>query len=208
MIGIAQLPLLKLVLELGPLVLFFVANARPALFTPLLAPFLPEAALTGERAGIFTATAMFMVAIVVSLAVSYALTRHLPMMPLVSAFIVLVFGALTLALQDETFIKMKPTIIYVLFGLVLAGGLAFGKPLLAYVFDQMFDLTPEGWRLLTLRWALFFFAMALLNEAIWRTQSTDFWVAFKAFGALPLTVLFMLAQGPLLKRHAAGERKE
>ncbi len=108
-------------------------------------------------------------------------------MPLVTAVVVLVFGGLTLVLHDETFIKLKPTIIYVLFGGALLGGLAFGKPLLGIVFDSVFDLTEEGWRKLTWRWALFFLALAVLNEIVWRTQSTDFWVSFKVFGVVPLT---------------------
>ena len=99
------------------------------------------------------------------------------------------FGTLTLVLHDETFIKVKPTIIYGLFAAVLGGGLLFGRSFIAIMFDQMFNLTPQGWRILTLRWALFFFAMAILNEVIWRTQSTDFWVAFKAFGVIPLTMV-------------------
>ncbi|TAK46812.1 MAG: septation protein A [Xanthobacteraceae bacterium] len=173
-------PLFRLATELGPLVVFFAANAK---------------------FNIFVATGAFMVAIVVALAVSYALTRHLPVMAIVSAVVVLVFGTLTLALHDDTFIKMKPTIIYTLFGAVLAGGLLFGRSLIAHVFDQVFSLTAAGWRQLTLRWALFFFAMAVLNEIVWRTQTTDVWVAFKAFGALPLTMLFGAAQYPLLRRH-------
>jgi intracellular septation protein len=196
-------PLLKLALDLGPLVLFFWANAKPQLFAPLLTPWLPEGLMTGERAGIFAATAVFMVAVLIALAVSYALTRHLPMMTLVTAVIVVVFGGLTLALHDELFIKLKPTIIYVLFGGVLLGGLAFGKPLLGVVFDQMFHLTDEGWRKLTMRWALFFFALAVLNEIVWRTQSTDTWVTFKAFGVLPLTFIFAAFQYPLLQKYAA-----
>src|SRR5256885_1022278 len=141
-------PVLKLALEMGPLLLFFFANARPALFTPLVGPLLPEA-VSGEKAGIFVATAVFMVAILLSLAVSYALTRHLPVMAMVTAVIVVVFGGLTLVLRDDTFIKMKPTIIYLLFAGLLLGGLAFNKPLLAIVFDSVFDLTDEGWRKLT-----------------------------------------------------------
>jgi intracellular septation protein len=198
-------PGLKLLLDLGPLVLFFLANSRPALFAPLLMPFLPAALITGEHAGIFVATAVFIPAIVAALAVSYALTRHMPVMPLVSAIIVVVFGGLTLALQNETFIKLKPTIIYALFGVVLIGGLAFGKLLLGMVFDQVFHLTDEGWRKLTLRWAVFFFAMALLNEIVWRNFSTDAWVAFKVFGAVPLTFLFAMAQYPLLQKYAADK---
>jgi intracellular septation protein len=197
-------PLVKLALDMGPLILFFVANSRPALFMPLVGPFLP-AAVAGEKVGIFVATAVFMVAILVALAVSYALTRHLPMMALVTAVIVVVFGSLTLVLHDDTFIKMKPTIIYVLFGVLLLGGLWFNKSLLAVVFDSVFDLTEEGWRKLTLRWALFFLALAVLNEVVWRTQSTDFWVNFKVFGVLPLTFIFAALQFPLLQKHATAK---
>jgi intracellular septation protein len=174
-------PMLKLALDLGPLVLFFVANARY---------------------GIFTATAAFMVAVVAALLVSYAMTRQLPVMPVVTAIIVVVFGGLTLILHDATFIKVKPTIIYGLFGAVLIGGLAFNKPLLGVVFDSLFHLSDKGWRKLTLRWAIFFFALAVLNEIVWRSVSTDAWVTFKAFGVLPLTLLFGALQVPLLKRYA------
>src|SRR5262245_14847911 len=176
-------PGLKLVLELGPLVLFFVANARW---------------------GIFTATAIFMVAILVALAVSYALTRRLPIMAVVSGVIVTVFGGLTLFLHDETFIKVKPTIIYALFGVTLLVGLIWRKPFLEMVFDSVFNLTEEGWRKLTLRWCIFFFALAALNEIVWRTQTTDVWVSFKLFGAVPLTFLFAALQYPLLMRHDAS----
>ena len=200
-------PLLKLALDLGPLVLFFLANSRPALFLPLVSPILPADIASGERTGIFVATAVFMAAIVIAFVVSYVLTRHLPVMPLVTAIIVLVFGSLTLVLHDELFIKLKPTIIYLLFGAVLLGGLAFGKPLLGVVFDSVFHLTDEGWRKLTLRWALFFFALALLNEIVWRTQTTDVWVSFKVFGVVPLTFIFAALQYPLLQKYAAPESK-
>ena len=180
-------PALKLVLDLGPLLVFFAANSR---------------------FGIFAATGAFMAAIVIALAVHYALTRHLPIMPLVTAVVVLVFGSLTLVLHDELFIKVKPTIIYVLFGGVLLVGLAFGKSLLGLVFDSVFHLTEEGWRKLTLRWALFFLALALLNEVVWRTQTTDVWVSFKVFGVVPLTFLFAALQYPLLTKHAAPETEQ
>lgn len=173
-------PLFKLATELGPLIVFFVANAK---------------------FNLFVATGAFMVAIVAAMIASYVVVKHVPIMALVTAVIVLVFGTLTLVLHDETFIKVKPTIIYGLFAAILGGGLLFGRSFIAIMFDQMFNLTPEGWRALTLRWALFFFAMALLNEAIWRTQSTDFWVAFKAFGVIPLTMVFAVAQMPLIKRY-------
>src|SRR5262249_54959693 len=176
-------PALKLGLDVGPLVLFFIANARW---------------------GIFAGTAVFMVAVLTALAVSYALTRRLPVMALVSAVIVLVFGGFTLVLHDETFIKVKPTIIYALFGSTLLAGLIFKKPLLEMVFDSVFNLTEEGWRKLTLRWALFFFAMAVLNEVVWRNVSTDLWVSFKLFGALPLTFLFAAAQYPLMMKYEAS----
>jgi intracellular septation protein len=180
-------PALKIALDLGPLLVFFAANSR---------------------FGIFAATGVFMAAIVVALAVAYALTRHLPIMPLVTAIVVLVFGTLTLVLHDELFIKVKPTIIYVLFGGVLLGGLAFGKSFLGVVFDSVFHLTDEGWRKLTLRWALFFLVLAVLNEIVWRTQSTDVWVSFKVFGVMPLTFLFAALQYPLLTRYAAPEPAE
>ena len=124
-------------------------------------------------------------------------------MPLVSGVVVVVFGGLTLGLQDELFIKLKPTIVNTLFGVVLLGGLYFGRPLLAVVLDACSTSTDEGWRKLTLRWALFFFVLAVLNEIVWRTLSTDFWVSFKVFGIMPLTIVFALAQTPLLMRHEA-----
>jgi intracellular septation protein len=125
-------------------------------------------------------------------------------MPLVTAAIVVVFGGLTLVLHDELFIKLKPTIIYVLFGGTLLIGLLLNKPFLSILFDQMFHLTDEGWRKLTWRWVLFFFALAVLNEIVWRNFSTDFWVSFKLFGVVPLTFLFGALQYPLLTKYHAS----
>lgn len=195
-------PLLKLVLELGPLVLFFFANARGE----ALAERFPVLASVGDP--IFLATAVFMVAISVSLIVSYALTRRLPVMPVVSGVVVLVFGALTLWLHDELFIKLKPTIVNILFGSVLLGGLFFGKALLGYVFDSVFRLDDEGWRKLTFRWGVFFFFLALVNEVVWRSFSTDFWVSFKVFGVMPITIAFTLSQLPLIQRHTLDSERD
>jgi intracellular septation protein len=176
-------PFVKLALDIGPLILFFVVNAR---------------------VGIFAATAAFMAAVMVALVVSYVMIRRFPVMTVVSAVIVLVFGGLTIFLHDDTFIKIKPTLIYLLFAIVLAGGLMLKKPLLSVVFDSVFHLTDEGWRILTIRWSAFFFVMAILNEIVWRTQTTDFWVSFKLFGFVPLTFVFAIAQLPLMKKHDAS----
>ena len=193
-------PFLKFALELGPLLVFFFANARGEW---LAARFPALADLGGP---IFIATGLFMAATVIALAVSWLLTRTLPMMPLVSGVVVLVFGALTLYLQDDVFIKMKPTIVNTLFGAVLLGGLAFGKSLLGYVFDSAFRLDAEDWRKLTLRWGLFFLFLAVLNEIFWRTFSTDFWVAFKVWATIPITVLFTASQMPLIMRHSLDDK--
>jgi intracellular septation protein len=173
-------PRLKFALDMGPLLLFFIGNVRY---------------------GLFGATAVLMVAVLAALVISFALTRHLAVMPVVSAIVVLVFGGLTLWLQDETFVKLKPTIIYMLFGATLLSGYLLDKPLLEIVFDSVLHLTEKGWRKLTLRWTVFFFVLAGLNEAIWRTQSTDFWVNAKVFGFTTLTVLFGVLQVPLFMKY-------
>ena len=171
---------IKLVVELGPLVVFFVANAR---------------------LNIFYGTGMFMVATLLALLASRALLGRIPTMPLVSGFFVLVFGGLTLWLHDDQFIKLKPTIVNGLFSIILFAGLATGRTFLKVVFGDVFRLTEDGWRKLTVRWGLFFLFLAALNEVIWRTSSTDFWVSFKVFGIMPITMAFAIAQVGLLKRH-------
>ena len=192
-------PLLKLALELGPLAVFFLFNSRGE----QIAEALPVLQALGKP--IFLATAAFMVAIAVSLSVSLWLTKRLPVMPLITGVVVLVFGGLTLWLHDDLFIKLKPTIINTLFGAVLLGGLLFGKSLLGYVFDSAFKLTAEGWRVLTLRWGIFFLVLAVINEIVWRNFSTDFWVNFKVFGVMPITLVFTMTQLPLIQRHAITE---
>jgi intracellular septation protein len=195
-----QSPWLKFGVEMGPLILFFFANARPELFEPAVVPFLPPQILSGPNAGLFTATLVLMVAVAVALTVSFVSARRLPAVPLTTAVLVLVFGALTLYLQDTTFIKMKPTVLYAAFGAALIGGLAVNKPLLPVVFDSAMALTERGWSLLTLRWAGFFFALSVMNELVWRTQSNNTWVAFKFPGILILISLFSIAQMPLILR--------
>lgn len=176
--------LIKLALELGPLVVFFLVNAR---------------------ADIFAATAWFMGAMALALAASWLVFRRVAVMPLVTGVVVLVFGGLTLYLQDDTFIKMKPTIVNTLFGGVLLGGMVFGQSLLKYVFGEVYRLTAKGWEILTLRWGLFFFVLALLNEVVWRNFSTDQWVAFKVWGIMPVTLIFSMLQLKVLTEHAAAE---
>lgn len=202
-----QNPLLKLALEVGPLAVFFLSFqygedllANPALSAPLAAV-TGEAALAGQSGPLFLATAAFMAAISLSLGVSWGMTRSLPKMAVVTAAVVVVFGGLTLVLRDDTFIKMKPTIVNGIFALGLGIGLLQGRSYLKYLMGDSVPMDDAGWIVFTQRWVWFFVFMALLNEAVWRTQTTEFWVAFKTFGNLPITLVFMAAQLPLLKRH-------
>jgi intracellular septation protein len=181
---------LKLALELGPLAIFYIANAR---------------------ADIYAATAWFMAAMVASLILSWLLLHKLAVMPVVSGVVVLVFGGLTLYFHDASFIKLKPTIINALFAVVLLGGLAFKQSLLRYVFGDVYKLKPEGWTILTLRWGLFFLFLAVLNEVVWRgadawiadpTAATNLWVTFKVWATMPITVVFTMLQLPLLTKYA------
>lgn len=171
---------LKPAVEFGPIAAFFVAY---------------------YMSGLYVATAAIMVATALVLALSYIVERRIPMMPLITAGIVGIFGGLTLWLQDEAFIKMKPTIIQVIFGAVLIGGLLANRLILKTLMGQVWKITDEGWRVLTIRFSLYFFLMGALNEVVWRTQSTEFWVNFKVFGLMGLTFVFIMSQLPLLKRY-------
>ena len=172
--------LLKLAVEVGPLLVFFLVNAR---------------------AGIFWGTGVFMGATLASLIASRMLFGRIPVMPLVSGACVIVFGGLTLWLQDDHFIKIKPTIVNALFAGALFFGLLANQPLLRIVFGEVFRLTDEGWRKLTMRWACFFMFLAVLNEIMWRSFSTDTWVNFKVFAVMPLTMAFAVAQVGLLRHY-------
>ena len=170
----------KLGLELGPLVIFF---------------------LTNSYKGIFWATGTFMVAVTISLVLSRIIFHKIPIMPLITAVFVLVFGGLTLYLQDELFIKLKPTIVNVLFGTILLGCLTLNQLVFKVLFADAFSVTDTGWRKLQFRWGLFFLFLAVLNEIVWRNFSTDMWVNFKVFGLMPLTLIFSLTTLPILQAH-------
>jgi intracellular septation protein len=177
-------PLMRLGLDLGPLLIFFLAF---------------------QWGGIFVATGVFMLAILVALGIGYGIERRFSPMPVFTAILVLIFGGLTLYLKDATFIKMKVTVLYAFFGLTLLGGLAFGRLFVKYVFSAAFELREEGWRKLTWRWGFFFLALAVLNEIVWRSLPTADWVKFKVFGIIPLIMLFALAQMPLVLKHELKE---
>jgi len=180
-------PTLRMALDYGPLVVFFAANflAHGPAITRIIA-----------------ATVAFMVAMVVALAVSWIKTRHVSPMLMISGALVLVFGGLTIYFHDDQFIKMKPTFVYAIFAATLGFGLATGRPLLQSLLETAYPgLDALGWRKLTRNWTLFFVFMAVLNEAVWRSTTTDFWVSFKLWGAIPLTLLFAFANVPMLLRH-------
>jgi intracellular septation protein len=179
-------PVRRLFLDLGPLVLFFI---------------------TFRYFGIFTATGVFMAAVLVALVLEYTIEKRLSPMLIFTAILVLVFGGLTLYLKNDVFIKMKPTVLYAFFGITLIGGLAFDRLFIKYVFAQAFEMDQSGWRQLTWRWGVFFLVLAILNEAVWRTTSTATWVAFKVWGFAPLIFLFALAQTPLVMKHHVEQEK-
>ena len=178
-------PLLKLALDLGPLLIFFAANA---LF------------------GIFTATAVFMAAMLIVIAIGIVVERKLSPMPLITGALVLVFGGLTLWLSNDIFIKIKPTILYAMFAGILLVGLAFDRLFIKVVLGQTLRLNDRAWRTLTWRWALFFVVLAMLNEIVWRNVSTNTWVAFKVWAILPLTLVFAMAQAPFISRHQIEDK--
>jgi len=178
--GVLMHPFVKLALDLGPLLIFFAANA---VF------------------GIFTATGIFMAAMLIVIATGIAIERKISPMPLITGAVVLVFGGLTLWLSNDIFIKIKPTILYTMFAAMLLGGLVLNRLFIKLLLGQTLRLPDIAWRALTWRWSLFFIALALLNEFVWRNVSTDTWVAFKVWAIFPLTLLFALAQTPFIARH-------
>ena len=174
----------KLLIDIGPLAVFFIFYTRSGLQEAILP---------------------LMIATVIAVLVSYVLEKKIPIMPTLGAGIVLIFGGLTIYFNDETFIKMKPTIINAVFAITLYGGIIFKKPLLKYLLGAALKLEEEGWKILTQRWIAFFVALAVLNEIVWRTQSTDVWVNFKVFVILPITFIFTMTQFPLIKKYQIEE---
>ena len=172
--------LYKLLIDIGPLAVFFIFYTRSGLQASILP---------------------FMVATVIAVLLSYILEKKIPIMPTVGAGIVLIFGGLTIYFDNDVFFKMKPTIINVLFAIILYGGVLINKPLLKYLLGAALKLEETGWKILTQRWIAFFIALAVLNEIVWRTQSTDIWVNFKVFGILPITFIFTMTQFPLIKKY-------
>ena len=170
----------KLLIDIGPLAVFFIFYTRSGLQASILP---------------------LMIATVIAVLFSYILEKKIPIMPTVGAGIVLIFGGLTIYFDNEVFIKMKPTIINLIFAIILYGGMLVKKPLLKILLGAALRLEEEGWRILTYRWIGFFIALAVLNEIVWRTQTTDIWVNFKVFGILPITFVFTMTQFPLIKKH-------
>ena len=170
----------KILIDIGPLAVFFIFYTRSGLQASILP---------------------LMIATVIAVLFSYILEKKIPIMPTVGAGIVLIFGGLTIYFDNEVFIKMKPTIINLVFAVILYGGMLIKKPLLKILLGAALKLEDEGWRILTYRWIGFFIALAILNEIVWRTQSTDIWVNFKVFAILPITFIFTMTQFPLIKKY-------
>jgi len=170
----------KIIIDIGPLAVFFIFYTRSGLQASILP---------------------FMVATIISVLFSYMLEKKIPVMPTIGAVIILIFGGLTIYFDNEVFFKMKPTIINFLFAAILYCGILINKSLLKYLLGAALKLEEVGWKILTQRWIGFFIALAILNEIVWRTQSTDIWVSFKVFGILPITFIFTMTQFPLIKRY-------
>ena len=170
----------KLLIDIGPLAVFFIFHSRGDLKSAIIP---------------------FMIATIIAVLFSYIMEKKIPIMPTVGALIILIFGGLTIYFDNEVFFKMKPTIINLLFALILYGGVILKKPLLKFLLGAAIKLEDEGWKILTQRWISFFIALAILNEIVWRTQSTDIWVNFKVFGILPITFIFTMTQFPLIKKY-------
>ena len=187
-------PGLRMAIDFGPLLTFFLVNTLadgPKLIKVMMA------------------TTAFMVATAAAMIVSRVKAGRISPMLWISGALVLFFGGLTLWFRDDTFIKMKPTIVYLMFAVILAFGLATGRPLLRSLLESAYPgLNEAGWRKLTVNWTVFFLFMATLNEAVWRTQSWDFWVGFKFWGAIPLTLLFAMINIPMLMKHGLSEKKD
>lgn len=220
---VTENPWLKLALEVGPLLIFFGAYSYGADIAawagyPTLG--LNEAEAAAVAAGgdgseaalsktkIMAATAIFMPTMLIAVALSWFISKKIPVMPMFSLVLVLVFGGLTLWLQNETFFKMKPTILNAFFGTALLGGLAMGKMFLKVIFQEGWSITDEGWRILTIRWAFFFFFMAILNEIVWRNFSSDAWVQFKVWGNFPITMVFAGFQIRTIMKHELPEKDD
>ena len=173
-------PLIKLITEVGPLAVFFIGNSK---------------------FGIFPATAAFMVATAIAIPISWKIEGKLPIMPIIIGIFVVFFGSLTLIFQDPTFIKIKPTIVNLVFaaGLIISRTF-FQKNVLKIIFNKAFNLTERGWRILNIRWSFFFICLAILNEIVWRNYSTEIWISFKLWGIMPLTIVWTLAQMPLVSK--------
>ena len=174
----------KLIIDIGPLAVFFIFYTRSDLQSAILP---------------------FMIATIIAVLFSYTLEKKIPVMPTVGAIIILVFGGLTIYFDNDVFFKMKPTIINLLFAGILYGGIVLKKPLLRYLLGAALKLQDEGWSILTKRWIGFFIALAILNEIIWRTQSTDIWVNFKVFGILPITFIFTITQFSVIKKYQIND---
>ena len=170
----------KLLIDIGPLAVFFIFYSRSDLKSAIIP---------------------FMIATIIAVLFSYIMEKKIPVMPTVGALIILIFGGLTIYFDNEIFFKMKPTIINLLFALILYGGVIVKKPLLKLLLGAAIKIEDEGWKILTQRWISFFIALAIINEIVWRTQSTDIWVNFKVFGILPITFIFTMTQFPLIKKY-------